>query len=187
MKEITKALNKAQAVMTGAQQDKNNPHYKSTYSSLNAVFEAIKEPFAENGLAVSQPIEITETGRMVLVTKLMHVSGEMIESKMLLPNIDAPQKIGAALSYYRRYSLLAICGLPTLDDDGEEAEKGVKQAPQRLSAQQATWVGQCIQGDSALLNKVLETYAVTSISEIPASCWNDVKSRMEAHIKGATA
>jgi len=64
MKEIAKALNQAQAKMNGARTDKTNPHFRSDYASLASVFDAIRDPFSENGLCVSQPIEILENGRM---------------------------------------------------------------------------------------------------------------------------
>jgi len=68
----------------------------------------------------------------------MHTSGELIESRMLLPNIEVPQKLGSAISYYRRYSLMSISGLPTADDDGNDATLAVKTSSGKISQAQVT-------------------------------------------------
>lgn len=122
-KTIHEALCKAQSQMKAAKKDKKNPYFNSSYSDLASVFDAIREPFAENGLAVTQTVEILESGHQALCTALLHVSGDRIESKMLLPHEQNPQKLGSLMTYYRRYSLMAIAGLPAEDDDGNEAAK----------------------------------------------------------------
>jgi hypothetical protein len=124
--KIAKALHEAQGLMTGVKKDSKNPFYKSTYSSLGSVFEAVMAPFQACDIAVTQVMDVTEGGHMLLITKLIHVSGEMIESKMILPSITDPQKIGGAITYYKRYSLQSIAGVPSTDDDGQEAVKAVR-------------------------------------------------------------
>jgi len=120
---LAEALCNAQSVMTAAKKDKKNPFFNSSYTSLASVFESINQPFTKNGLSITQIMDVLENGRTVLITKLMHVNGESIESKMLLPDILDPQKIGSAITYFRRYSLMAIAGLPADDDDGNSACK----------------------------------------------------------------
>lgn len=135
---LATALSKAQATMSGAVKNKVNPFYKSSYNDLSSAFDAIKGPFAENGLSISQPIIIIE-GRQVLRTLLMHSGGGHIESQMLLPEIDDPQKLGKAITYYRRYALMSIAGLPAEDDDGNTASKAVAEqrtAPKYITAAQ---------------------------------------------------
>lgn len=124
--KIADALNKAQSKMTGARKGKNNPHFKSSYADLEAVCEAVREAFCSNGLSYTQTMSVLDNGRMTLTTKLMHTSGEFIDSTMLLPDIADPQKIGSAITYYRRYSLMGIAGIPAEDDDGNKASSGVK-------------------------------------------------------------
>jgi len=124
--KIAKALHQAQGLMTGAKKDSKNPFYKNNYSSLASVFEAVMPAFQACDIAVTQVMDVTESGNMLLVTKLLHISGEFIESKMLLPAITDPQKIGGAITYYKRYSLQSMAGVPSTDDDGQEAVKAVK-------------------------------------------------------------
>ncbi|HSR80889.1 MAG TPA: ERF family protein, partial [Hyphomicrobiaceae bacterium] len=79
--ELAAALAKAQGSMRNATLNRTNPHFKSRYADLASVFDAIRKPLADNGLAVSQLID---DGR--LVTLLMHSgSGEWLSSEMTLP------------------------------------------------------------------------------------------------------
>ena len=123
--ELAKALCKAQSEMGGAVKDAKNPFFKSSYADLTSVIKAIKEPFNNNGLSLdlvgeSDGIAI---GKVVGVqTILMHTSGQYIESEFYLPITKAdPQAAGSAITYARRYSLQAIAGIPTADDDAEAA------------------------------------------------------------------
>jgi len=124
IKEIASALNKAQAEMSGAKKKGNNPFFKSKYADLNAVVDAVRIPFCDNGLSYSQ-FPIMEENRVGVETILMHESGEWISSKLLLPcTKQDPQAAGSAITYARRYALQAIAGIPAEDDDGNSATHG---------------------------------------------------------------
>lgn len=119
--ELAKALNAAQAEMSGAKKKAANPFFKSKYADLNSVVDAVRIPFAENGLSYSQ-FPIFEDGKVGVETILMHSSGEWISSKLLLPMVKQdPQAAGSAITYARRYALQAIAGIPAEDDDGNAA------------------------------------------------------------------
>jgi hypothetical protein len=107
--------------MGGAVKDAANPFFKSKYADLGAVVKAVKEPFAENGLCYVQ-FPIAEENRIGITTRLMHNSGEWLEQDFSIPyaQID-PQKAGSVLTYFRRYSLAAVAGVPQVDDDAEAA------------------------------------------------------------------
>lgn len=123
IKEIATALNKAQAEMSGAKKSANNPFFKSKYADLGAVVEAIKVAFADNGLSYSQ-FPIFLDGKVGVETILMHSSGEWLSSELYLPMTKQdPQAAGSAITYARRYALQAIAGIPSEDDDGNEASK----------------------------------------------------------------
>ena len=124
--KLAEALSKAQAIMSGAKKDKQNPFYRSNYADLGSVFEAIRQPFAANGLSISQTMDVLENGRTILKTLLLHSSGEFLESKMILPDLSDPQKVGASITYYRRFSLMSIAGIPAEDDDGNSVAEAVK-------------------------------------------------------------
>ena len=121
--ELAKALCKAQGAMGGAHKGANNPFFKSKYADLSAVIQAIKEPFASNGLSYVQfPIE--SGGRVGIETILMHESGEFLSNEFTvqLTKQDA-QGAGSAITYCRRYGLQAVAGIPSEDDDGNNASK----------------------------------------------------------------
>jgi hypothetical protein len=119
--KLSTALCKAQEAMGGAVKDSANPFFKSKYADLGSVVRAIKQPFAENGLSYVQ-FPIAEENRIGISTRLMHTSGEWLEESFAIPmaKID-PQQAGSVLTYFRRYSLAAIAGVPQVDDDAEAA------------------------------------------------------------------
>lgn len=134
--ELAAALAKAQGEIKNAVVNKTNPHFKNKYADLSSVRDAIQGPLAKNGLAYTQVIEIRESG-MVLVTALWHTSGQWISSEYLLPETARPQEMGSALTYARRYSLSAMVGIATDEDDDAEGAEAAKQqvhAPVKPSA-----------------------------------------------------
>ena len=122
---LADALSKAQAAMTGAKKDKANPFFKSAYADLSAVMEAISGPFAAHGLSFTQSPGFID-GMIVVTTRIMHSSGEWIEGDCILPPTKADaQGYGSAITYAKRYGLQAMAGVPSVDDDGNDAVKHV--------------------------------------------------------------
>ena len=129
--ELATALAKAQAEMSFAAKDSKNPHFNSKYADLSSVWDAIREPLTKNGLSVVQTIEIMEN-RNVLVSILMHLSGQFIKSYLpIKTDKDTCQGWGSGITYARRYSLAALVGCVQDDDDGNGAEpsNGTKSKP----------------------------------------------------------
>ena len=115
------ALCAAQAEMGGAVKDSNNPFFQSKYADLTSVVKAIKEPFSGQGLSYIQ-FPLSRDGEIGVTTRLMHVSGEWLESEFTLPMTKKdPQAAGSAITYARRYALQSIAGIPTADDDAASA------------------------------------------------------------------
>jgi hypothetical protein len=124
---IATALSKTQAAMTPAKKTSKNPHFKSSYANLASAWEAAQEPVTENGLSVSQTFEPRDDKGVQIETTLMHVSGQWMQSTLVLyPTDSKPQSYGSAITYGRRYSLMAILGLVADEDDGNKAS-GKKQ------------------------------------------------------------
>ena len=125
-KEITKALcNFIQQV--GTIEEKDNAQF-GKFADLSTVLSTVNPALASNGLAVVHTTKVAE-GKNVLITNLLHTSGESITSEMLLPNNtggggNPMHKEGGAITYCRRYSLLAILGLNAgiPDNDGDFAD-----------------------------------------------------------------
>jgi hypothetical protein len=118
---IAAALAKAQASMKNATLNKVNPHFKSKYADLAGIRDAVTPPLAANGIAVTQTLD-ADSDRYFVRTRLMHVSGQWIESLCPIIGMGDMQKMGSAVTYARRYSLSAICGIAAdEDDDGNAA------------------------------------------------------------------
>mgnify|MGYP001302732064 CR=1 FL=1 len=125
IKELATALAKAQGKLKGALKDASNPFFKSKYADLASVVEAIRQPFAENGLSYVQTIESSDKDEVRIETMLLHASGEWLSCGVLavpVSKADA-QGYGSALTYARRYGLSAACGVAPEDDDGNAATK----------------------------------------------------------------
>jgi len=124
MKNIATALVKAQKAFGPALKSSTNPHFKSRYADLAACVEAVIEGLNGAGIALIQRTSEDTTG-VTVETVFIHESGEMLEcGKLHVPaSKQDPQGYGSALTYARRYSLMAACGIAPEDDDGNAATK----------------------------------------------------------------
>lgn len=121
IKDLAAALCKVQAVLHGAVKDSSNPYFNSKYADLESVWNALRKPLTENGLAVIQTTDV-RCEKIGLVTTLVHSTGQWVEGFYPLnPVKNDPQAHGSAMTYARRYALAAICGVVQVDDDGESA------------------------------------------------------------------
>ncbi len=86
----------------------NNPHFKKSYADINALVESVEPLLLEQGLLLIQPISATG----LVSTLIIDIeTGDKVESSMRLPEIQDPQKIGSAVTYYRRYTLQSLLSL----------------------------------------------------------------------------
>jgi hypothetical protein len=118
--------------------DSKNPHFGSKYAKLEDVIAATYEALNANNFAVTQLPRVIKPvdsdPYMVLVSQLRHTSGDLIESEHLIvaKDYNNPQQIGSAITYARRYALLAMTGLAPEDDDGNAAvSNGTATAPKK--------------------------------------------------------
>ena len=158
---LAAALNVAQSQMGGAQKTATNPFFKSKYADLSSVVQAIKEPFADNGLAYVQ-FPISTQSSIGVVTRLMHESGEYLEQEYYLPlqKLD-PQAAGAAITYARRYALQSIAGIPAEDDDGESTM--IRGKPKTISPPQVESLYEALEESDSDIDKFLKTFGKESV------------------------
>ena len=136
--KLAEALAKAQGAMDNPARSAENPFFKSKYAPLSAITDAIRKPLSQNGLSYVQTVSM-QSDIVMLTTRLMHMSGEWIESAMPLPHVGKPQELGSVMTYFRRYQLSAIVGITADDDDdGNEASGNRAQPAQRQPAKQST-------------------------------------------------
>jgi len=124
---LAEALAKAQGELRNPAFDSQNPHFKSKYASLAAVRDSVIPILSSHGLSISQ-LPVCEDGKAGCETILLHTSGEYISSVLLLP-VERPTAhgVGSALTYARRYAMMALAGVVGDDDDDGNAAVGNKQ------------------------------------------------------------
>lgn len=129
--KLAEALSLAQAEMTHAAKDANNPAFKSKYTTLAALYDAGRPVLTKHGLSVTQVVEGDET-RVAVTTRLMHKSGQFIEGTFSCkPGQGNAQGMGSAATYGKRYGYSAIIGLCGDDDDDGNAASARDSAPSR--------------------------------------------------------
>ena len=114
--EIYNKLFKVQKEIGTISKDKTNGFYKSQYFDINKLIEHVSPILQKHKLLLLQPIRDNKVFSLIL-----DLDGGIVESSLELPaNLDA-QKIGSAITYYRRYTLQSLLALQSEDDDGNSA------------------------------------------------------------------
>jgi hypothetical protein len=100
--------------------------YKYKYADLSDVTEAVLPALNRHGFTWLTMPEVTERG-FVLRYQLMHEGGGSVSGSYHLPS-GAPQDIGSAITYARRYALCAVTGVAPDgdDDDGKRATEAAR-------------------------------------------------------------
>jgi len=142
------ALVKAQTEMANPVKDSLNPHLRNKYASLAAVLDACRLPLANNGVVVYQSASIAPDmpNHVIVTSMLVHgESGESISDSLPIPlQKNDAQGIGSAITYGRRYMLLAQLGLAPDDEDDDDGNKASartatpQNAPRQQPAKPAT-------------------------------------------------
>jgi hypothetical protein len=107
--------------------------YKYSYADLNDVLDECKRVCQLFGLAITQSVSANDAGLLALSTMVIHAdTGESVSFPALMMKMppDA-QALGSAVTYARRYSLLAIFGIAPEDDDGRAATVAAQAQPGR--------------------------------------------------------
>ena len=140
IKELAAALAVAQGNIDNVKKDRINPHFKSNYATLGSVWDTIRDELSKNGLAVVQLPTSAPAGSVGLLTRLIHKSGQSLEEVFYMPVAQAnnPQAVGSALTYARRYALMALVGIAPEDDDGNAAKTAPK-AKSDAPSQEFDW------------------------------------------------
>jgi len=118
--KIAKALADFQKDLPTVTEDGKNPHFGSKFTTLGNLSSVVLPKLSEHGMGYSAPSRI-EDGKMILTPTLLHVSGESLSIEFIITDTQ-PQKVGSAVTYYRRYGLGALTGVVAdADDDGNAA------------------------------------------------------------------
>ena len=115
------AMAKAQGDMGSALKNAKNPHFRSTFADLASVVDAVRGPLSANGIAFVQ-MPTSDGNTVSVTTRLIHASGEWLQCTLsATPRKSDPQSVGSVVTYLKRYTLQAMCGIPSADDDGERS------------------------------------------------------------------
>lgn len=187
--KLATALAKAQGEMEGATRGSSNPAFRSKYADLASVWDAIREPLSKHGLSVVQLPCQAPDGHVGLVTMLLHESGESISQVFYMPVKDRTnaQAVGSALTYARRYSLMAVCGIAPEDDDGNGAsgQRG-QSAPQQVDTAAALSRFESSWAAAGTLEQQKTVFTELRASAIPDQSKMGLLSKMADTIKAAT-
>ena len=105
------------------EKDGKNPFFKSDYLTLDGLWSALQPELEKEGLLVYH----STVNKEVTTTVVDIESGDTIVSSMPLPDNLDPQKLGSAVTYFKRYNLGQIFNIMTdIDDDGNKAKPAVK-------------------------------------------------------------
>lgn len=141
IKELADALAKAQgafpairkgktAKVKGTSKSGKDFEYSYAYADLSDIMDAIRKALAENGLSIIQPIgKGTNGDGLVLVTRLLHSSGQWLEEDYPVDVYERPQEQGSAITYARRYAVTALLGIAAEEDDDGQAAQGGDRRP----------------------------------------------------------
>lgn len=121
---IAAALAAAQGEMGRALKSANNPHFRIKYADLASVMDACMPALTAHGIAVIQPTGEDEAGRYV-ETILIHADSDgTLKCRVpLIVQKNDMQGYGSAVTYARRYGLMAMAGIAPEDDNGNAAAK----------------------------------------------------------------
>ncbi len=185
IKEIAGALSKLQSSIKKANKSTVNTFHKNQYSTIEDVWDSIRELLSPLGLFVSQEITSKE-GYVCVTTFITHASGEWMEFGAL--EIPCPKKdcqgVGIAITYGKKYALCAALGIVSgeNDDDGNGICDLKKPTPNDpvpndpvpnelppiayLTFAQCEEIDNLIGADQLMLNKILNGYNVKILGEI---------------------
>lgn len=177
---VALALSKAQSEIENINKDKQGYGYK--YADLSNCLQAIKKPLRDNGLSISQLGICTTDDKKMLVTLLMHESGQWLKSTfpieiVELKQCNSLQNLGAGLTYLRRYALSALIGLTQEDDDAQSLNK--TNAPSKVNKQEFDTDYQLVNSDLKVLDKLRIFIEEDKISEAIKLCESHIKNRKQ--------
>ena len=125
MKELIKKISNAKKEIGKISKDSTNPFFGSQYFDINQLLDSIEEILNKHDLMCLQPIKENKVYSIIFDLE----SGETIESSIELPALTDPQKLGSAITYYRRYTLQSLLSLQAEDDDANKTIENKKEYP----------------------------------------------------------
>ena len=165
-------LKEIKSVVKSVKTDSTNPHFKNKYASLNAILEDVEPIIEKHNFFI-----IYVQNDYTLELRLIHFpTGETITTNAPLINAIDMQKLGSAITYARRYLLVALLNLRTeIDDDGNEATNVVKKAFADNKQQTKPYV----KPNAPVVNNVPDFKIDPALKNEILTLWKDTQERVE--------
>jgi hypothetical protein len=157
---IYQKLHLAKQSMGKVIKNATNPHLKRNYADINSIIDTVEPILLDHGLLLIQPVKEDKVYTIVVDIE----SGDRFESFMQLPVITDAQKLGGAITYFRRYTLVSLLSLQAVDDDGHEASRAPKAKP-TLTPDRFNSALQAIQEGRYTVEDLKATYSLTKEQE----------------------
>lgn len=185
LKDLFTALARAQAEMQTAGLSSENPYFKTRYADLAAIIKASRPSLTKHGLSIIQQIITADDGHTYLHTLLCHISGQWVESRVrIVPPKNDVQTLGSYITYLRRYSIMALCGIVTSDedDDGNLAVSSYTQhaKPQYISAQELAALEAEIKDHPSIAQLIKDGLQISTLAMIPKAKYAATMQRIKA-------
>lgn len=157
---IYQKLHLAKQSMGKVIKNATNPHLKRNYADINSIIDTVEPILLDHGLLLIQPVKEDKVYTIIIDIE----TEEYVESFMQLPVITDAQKLGGAITYFRRYTLVSLLSLQAVDDDGHEASRAPKAKP-TLTPDRFNSALQAIQEGRYTVEDLRATYSLTKEQE----------------------
>ncbi len=200
--ELVTALSKAQSVYPAICSDRIGHKFK--YADLDVIVQTIRPSLTQNGLSFTQFTKNDRDGNITLHTRLYHTSGQWMETRSIVVADKAGlggsllQAYGSAMTYNRRYQLVALLGItvdkdPTDDNDDPIPPKENKNTQEympkdytpkpvtyeRITLEQEEQLERALDGFPDLAKDILTKSKMSSLADIPKAKFYEVLGRID--------
>ena len=149
----------------------------SKYADLANVIKAVIGPLNQNGISFTQ-MPFSHNNIVGVTTRLMHTSGQWLESSLSIPVAKAhPWEYGSNITYCRRYTLASICGCAA-DDDTDGMTDGVAELDNRITAEQAISLEAMLELNNYPLEQVLAKKKISALVELSVADYKQMITAM---------
>jgi hypothetical protein len=157
---IYQKLHLAKQSMGKVIKNATNPHLKRNYADINSIIDTVEPILLDHGLLLIQPIIDDKVCTCIVDVE----TGEKIDCYLQLPVITDAQKLGGAITYFRRYTLVSLLSLQAVDDDGHEASRAPKTKPS-ITSDRFSNALKAIQEGRYTAEELRATYSLTKEQE----------------------
>ena len=157
---IYQKLHLAKQSMGKVIKNATNPHLKRNYADINSIIDTVEPILLDHGLLLIQPVKDDKVYTIIADVD----SSYTLESFMTLPPITDAQKLGGAITYFRRYTLVSLLSLQAVDDDGHEASRAPKAKP-TLDGERWTKALNAVKAGKFTSEQIKEMYNLTKEQE----------------------